>query len=106
MSAPVNRLATGILPDSVIRTPDANATLLSVALSEQLTNETVKAWLINVTELVSTLEGTVEDGRVDRSQTQAGTTPRPFFQSERFGPAKSCISLHQHLSHRRHARRQ
>jgi Dyp-type peroxidase family len=95
MSAPVNRLATGILPDSVIRTPAANATLLTVTLSEQLTNETVKAWLTDVTGLVSTLEGTVEGGR--RVATVNVAFAGSFFQSApgvgRFGLAAEQIPV-------------
>ncbi|HTB50753.1 MAG TPA: Dyp-type peroxidase [Solirubrobacteraceae bacterium] len=79
MSAPANRLATGILPDSVIRTPDADATLLSVTLSEQLTPETVKAWLTDVTGLVGTLQSTVEEGR--RVATVNVAFAASFFQT-------------------------
>jgi deferrochelatase/peroxidase EfeB len=63
MSAPANRLATGILPDPVIRTPDANAYLLTVTLNEQLTLEGVQAWLTEVTGLVNTLQTTIEGGQ-------------------------------------------
>ena len=63
MSAPANRLATGILPDPVIRTPNANAYLLSVTLNEQLDEDGVKGWLTTVTGLIEQLQGTIEDGR-------------------------------------------
>ena len=95
MSAPASRLATGILPDSVIRTPDANATLLSVTLSEQLTIETVKAWLTDVTGLVDTLQSTVEEGR--RVATVNVAFAASFFQSApgtgRFGLAADQIPV-------------
>lgn len=85
MSAPANRLATGILPDPVIRNPNANAYLLSVTLNEQLDQEGVKAWLTTVTGLIETLQGTIEDGQRVASVnvsfaasffTAAGGTPR------------------------------
>ena len=63
MSAPANRLATGILPDPVIRSPNANAYLLYVTLSEQLDQEGVKSWLTTVTALVEQLQDTLEGGQ-------------------------------------------
>jgi hypothetical protein len=63
MSAPANRLATGILPDPVIRSPNANAYLLAVTLNEQLDQEGVMTWLTTVTELVDQLQSTLEDGK-------------------------------------------
>ncbi|HEY4451332.1 MAG TPA: Dyp-type peroxidase [Solirubrobacteraceae bacterium] len=63
MSAPVNRLASGILTDPVIKSPDANAYLLSVTLNEQLDQEGVKAWLQTVTGLIEQLEATLENGK-------------------------------------------
>jgi Dyp-type peroxidase family len=63
MSAPANRLATGILPDSVIRTPNANAYLLTVTLNEALTGEAAQAWLKDITGLVNALQSTFVDGQ-------------------------------------------
>lgn len=63
MSAPANRLATGILPDAVIRSPDANAYLLAVTLNEALDQEGVKTWLRTVSGLVGQLQSTIENGK-------------------------------------------
>ena len=63
MSAPANRLAAGILPDSVIRTANAGASLLTVTLNEALTAEGVQGWLTDVTGLINTLESVFVDGQ-------------------------------------------
>jgi deferrochelatase/peroxidase EfeB len=95
MSAPANRLATGILPDPVIRTANANAYLLSVTLNEQLDAEGVKAWLTTVTGLIDTLQGTIEDGR--RVATVNVAFAASFFQTvagaARFGLEASQIPV-------------
>jgi hypothetical protein len=63
MSAPANRLAPGILPDSVIRTPNANAYLLTVTLNEALTGEAVQVWLKDITGLINALQDTLVNGQ-------------------------------------------
>jgi dye decolorizing peroxidase len=95
MSAPANRLATGILPDAVIRTPDANAYLLSVTLNEQLTAEGVKTWLTTITGLVDELQGTIEEGQ--RVATVNVSFAATFFTTPagvaRFGLAPSQVPV-------------
>jgi deferrochelatase/peroxidase EfeB len=63
MSATASRRASGILPDAVIRDPNANAYLIAVTLSETLDEPGVKAWLTTVTGLVNRLTESVQDER-------------------------------------------
>jgi Dyp-type peroxidase family len=84
MSAPANRLAAGILPDSVIRTPSANAYLLTVTLSEALTAEGVKGWLTDVTGLIDTLQGTFVGAQ--RAATVNVAFAASFFQTSAGAP--------------------
>jgi Dyp-type peroxidase family len=79
MSAPANRLASGILPDSVIRTPNANAYLLTVTLNEALTAEAVQAWLKDITGLINALQDTLVNGQ--RAATVNVAFAASFFAS-------------------------
>ena len=84
MSAPANRLAAGILPDSVIRTPSANAYLLSVTLSEALTANGVQGWLTDVTGLLDTLQSTFVGAQ--RAATVNTAFAVSFFQTSAGAP--------------------
>jgi Dyp-type peroxidase family len=55
---PISRLAPGILPDAVIRNPEANGYLFSVTLSVDLDGPSVQQWLAQATTLVRELEDT------------------------------------------------
>jgi dye decolorizing peroxidase len=62
MSAPANRLAPGILPDPVIRNPNADAYLIAVTLNPTLDAAGAQAWLETATTLVADLEQPDSEG--------------------------------------------
>lgn len=47
--------ASGVLPDAVIRNPNANAYLIAATLSPELSPTAVQAWLTDITRLVNEL---------------------------------------------------
>ena len=85
MSAPADRLAAGILPDSVIRTANAGASLLTVTLNEALTAKGVQGWLTDVTGLIDTLESVFVDGQ--RAATVNVAFAASFFTTAAGAPA-------------------
>jgi Dyp-type peroxidase family len=55
-------LAPGVLPDAVIRSPNANAYFFAVTLSPTLSAEGVQAWLKDVTALIAELKDYESNG--------------------------------------------
>jgi Dyp-type peroxidase family len=93
MSAPANRLATGVLPDAVIRDPNTNAYLIAVTLSPELSAAGVQTWLTDVTALIEQLEEPDPDG-VEVATVCTAFSPT-FFLTDgqpRFGLAATQIS--------------
>jgi deferrochelatase/peroxidase EfeB len=86
MIASTPRLAHGILPDAVIRDPNANAYLIGVTLKPQLDAAGVQAWLTQVTTLIDQLQQS--DGGGPSRATACVAFGASFFSSEgnpRFG---------------------